>query len=230
MYSPAGRFPRVPYLLLRHTSLIMPSLVSGSTRGMLPVSGSPLGLPLITSNKKRMSWRLLMGLLIWIPPLWSWIGLGILPISPPLCVGCGFFLIESYSKSARSLETQMAWKLGGLTGSGAREVCDDVLDSPLHIQGASYARFSPSDACSSAAATGRPVPAMQTLCRNSFRDPRTFKCELMSLVLSSGKDCQTPSGVAGRVDGFKHLWFIHGVTLLSVSVEDKPEQGESRTD
>ena len=93
---------------------------------MLPASGSPLGLPLITSNKKRMSWRLLMGLLIWIPPPWSWIVLGILPISPPLCVGCGFFLIESDSKSALSLETQMARKLGGSPGSGAREVCDDV--------------------------------------------------------------------------------------------------------
>ena len=49
----------------------------------------------------------------------------------------------------------------------------------------------------------------------------------MSLVLSSGKDCQKPSAVVGRVMGFKHLWFNHGVTLLSVSVEDKPEQGES---
>src|SRR5689334_969561 len=42
---------------LRQTSDTNPRPVFGSTRGMFPASGSPFGLPLVTSKKIRMSWR-----------------------------------------------------------------------------------------------------------------------------------------------------------------------------
>src|SRR5438270_3282211 len=38
-----------------HTSVTNPCMVSGSMRGRLPASGSPLGLPLVTSNRKAKS-------------------------------------------------------------------------------------------------------------------------------------------------------------------------------
>src|SRR5205823_10820904 len=40
-----------------HTSVTRPRIVSGSMRGRLPASGSPLGLPLVTSNRNAKSCR-----------------------------------------------------------------------------------------------------------------------------------------------------------------------------
>src|SRR5438067_10629493 len=45
-------------LRLIQTSVTSPRMVSGSIRGRLPASGSPLGLPLVTSNRNVKSCRL----------------------------------------------------------------------------------------------------------------------------------------------------------------------------
>src|SRR4051794_23207988 len=42
---------------LRQTSVTRPWRVCGSTRGMFPESGSPLGLPSVTSKSKTKSYR-----------------------------------------------------------------------------------------------------------------------------------------------------------------------------
>src|SRR5579884_1975972 len=44
-------------LRLMATSVTSPCIVSGSTRGRLPASGSPLGLPSVTSKISLKSWR-----------------------------------------------------------------------------------------------------------------------------------------------------------------------------
>src|SRR5215467_6013102 len=42
-------------LRLMQTSVTIPCIVSGSMRGKLPASGSPLGLPFVTSNRNIKS-------------------------------------------------------------------------------------------------------------------------------------------------------------------------------
>src|SRR5579884_3397315 len=62
-------------LRLMATSVTSPCIVSGSTRGRLPASGSPLGLPSVTSKISLKSWRRPLSVqtspisltLLWVP-------------------------------------------------------------------------------------------------------------------------------------------------------------------